>query len=231
MASCPPMIMGYYPYVRDGQVHPPRTVLDEIRACLEINPWYRDRMLFLAADANSARVLQRLGLQVTRTFEDAPEHVWKNAAHRMKHWMGLWALKEFGEYLWVDWDTVYTQLPDEAFENACRQHNTPKFIFIPGYQHAVVNCGVMYVPETWAVSMAEGLETNLEKTNDEHIWETVLPSDVLDRKEFWWSGESEHIQSEKDFHKVTRDLYFAHVGNLKLADGVRELFRKCEEAL
>jgi len=110
-----PMIAGYYPYTRNGVTHPPRAILKEIPASLRINPSYRENLLVLAGDQSSAQQLEKFGLQAHRIFEDAPMAIHRDTAHKMKHWMCLWALREFGEFLWVDWDTVLLKEPDQAF--------------------------------------------------------------------------------------------------------------------
>ncbi|TDP75227.1 hypothetical protein DFR33_10492 [Bradymonas sediminis] len=57
----PPLIAGLYPYVREGVHHPPTFTLREIPQCLAINPWYRDELLVLAGDADSARAHSSIG--------------------------------------------------------------------------------------------------------------------------------------------------------------------------
>ena len=211
--KAPPMIMGLYPYIRNGENRGLKTgMLEEVAASLTCNPFYPQRMMFLAADQATAAILRRHGLSVARTFEDAPDHVWRDTTHKMKHWMGLWALREFGEYLWVDWDTVMTAEPDSAFWSACRAGGTPKFIRIPGYKHALVNCGVLYVPASWAGAMERSFYTVPQSANDEHLWESVLPGDVLDRAEFWFGSEAQYISGANRVDKVTRSLRFAHLG-------------------
>ena len=110
-----PMISGLYFYVRGGVRQVPHVTLTEIPRSLDANPWYRDRLVVLAGDEECASLLAAQGLRVRRVFDDAPPHVQHDAAHRMKHWMCLWALREYGEFLWVDWDTVALRVPDEEF--------------------------------------------------------------------------------------------------------------------
>jgi len=227
-ADAPPMIMGLYPYIRNGENRGFKPgLMAEVAASLACNPFYAQRMVFLAADGDIAARLESFGLAVARTFEDAPEHVWHDTAHKMKHWMGLWALREFGEYLWVDWDTVATDEPDAEFWAACRVAGAPKFIRIPGYKHAVVNCGVMYVPGSWAGAMERSFHLPTASPNDEHLWETVLPSDVLTRPEFWFGAEVQYISGVERLEKVTRHLRFAHLGrgNFAAAEAIRKAHR------
>ena len=150
------MIAGLYPYVRGGVVPPPRGTLDEISVSLELNPFYRENLLVLAGDRESASRLEGFGLRVHRVFDDAPDAVRFDAAHKMKHWMCRWALGEFGEFLWVDWDTVLLRPLDDGFWDWCRAHETPKFIYIPEYW-ATVNCGVYYAGAAWAEAMTRSL--------------------------------------------------------------------------
>jgi len=151
-----PLIAGLYFYERGGVRQWPRFTLAEIPRSLEVNRWYRERLLVLAGDRESASLLEAQGLRVHRVFDDAPATVRRDAAHRMKHWMCLWALRSFGEFLWVDWDTVALCEPDAAFWSFCRSGRTPKFIHIPGYW-ATVNCGVYYACAEWASCMEDAL--------------------------------------------------------------------------
>ncbi len=219
--STPPIIAGLYPYVRDGVHHRPKFTLREIPQCLELNPWYRDELLVLAGDANSARQLEGFGLDVHRVFDDAPELVQRDMAHKMKHWMCLWAAREFGEFLWVDWDTVCLRRPDEAFWEWCGFAGTPKFVRIPEYW-ATVNCGVYYGCEAWADFMEKSLEADVSEPNDELLWTTVLSDDVRERPEFWWDSRVVHVQTRDDFRAVRDETYFVHVGDLGWASELKE---------
>lgn len=218
--SVPPLIAGLYPYTRGGATSPPRVTLAEIPESLRVNRWYRDRLVVLAGDRASADQLRGFGLRPTRVFDDSPPEVQRDAAHKMKHWMCRWALREFGEFLWVDWDTVSLKEPDEAFWARCRSTPTPRFIRIPGYW-ATVNCGVYYAPSSWAKAMDASFEAVVEEPNDELLWRAVLPRDVMERPEFWWDEEAVHVQAPRDFHRVTGTTYFAHVKQLGWAEAIR----------
>lgn len=217
-----PMIAGLYPYRRNGETHPYQSVLEEIRMSLEINPLYRERLFVLAGDASAARELEAFGLQVHRVFDDAPAHVMRDMAHKMKHWMCLWALKEFGEFLWVDWDTVLLRPLDEAFWSACRERDTPKFVRIPDYW-ATVNCGVYYASKAWIEAMEHSFGAQVSEPNDELLWTSVLPDDVREQEEFWWGERVVQISSREDFAHVTSDTYFTHVKQLDWAEELRAL--------
>lgn len=142
----PPMIASLYPYARGGAVHHPKVTLSEIRASLAVNPSYRHDLLVLAGDRTATAQLEACGLRVHRVFDAAPDALQIDAPHKMKQWMCRWALAEFGEFLWVDWDTVLLRPPDDRFCAWCRAHGTPKFMHIAGYW-ATVNCGVYYAAE------------------------------------------------------------------------------------
>lgn len=221
----PPMIAGLYPYTRGGVISPPRFTLAEIPASLAANPSYREDLLVLAGDATSARQLEAFGLHVHRTFDDAPPAVHADAAHKMKHWMCLWALREYGEFLWVDWDTVMLRRPDDLFWAWCREGETPKFIHIQGYW-AGVNCGIYYACRSWAQRMAESFEAVVSEPNDELLWASILPPDLDSRPEFWWGRRVVQVWRREDFAQVGSDTYFAHVKQIDWASDLRAAARE-----
>jgi hypothetical protein len=216
------MIAGLYPYTRAGVTSPPKFTLEEIPASLEINPSYREDLIILAGDFDSAMQLEGFGLNVHRIFDDAPEAVKRDTAHKMKHWMCLWALREFGEFLWVDWDTVMLKRPDEAFWAACRERRTPKFVWIDDYW-ATVNCGVYYANDDWIPAMERSFGAVVSEPNDELLWTSVLPPNVRDRPAFWWGDRVVQIWNEPDFAHVSKETYFAHVKRLDWAANLRSL--------
>lgn len=219
-----PMIAGLYPYARGGVVSPPTVTLREIPQSLAVNPTYRDDLLVLAGDRASADHLERFGLHVHRVFDDAPPAIQRDAAHKMKHWMCRWALAEFGEFLWVDWDTVALRPLDDAFWAWCRAHGTPKFIRIPDYW-ATVNCGVYYAGSAWAAAMDRSFDAVVPSPNDELLWTSVLPPDVVERPEYWWGPRAVNIWNRDDFALVGPDTYFAHVKHLEWAEELRAATR------
>lgn len=219
-----PMIAGLYPYTRGGVTHPPKITLQEIPASLQVNPSYRDDLIVLAGDRASAEQLESFGLRVHRVFDDAPAAIQRDTAHKMKHWMCCWALREFGEFLWVDWDTVLLRPPDDAFWEDCRRGGNPKFVRIPGYW-ATVNCGVYYAPPRWLRKMERSFDAEVSEPNDELLWASVLPGDVQDRDEFWWGDRAVQIWTEADFDSVTGRTYFAHVKHLDWAQRLRAIAR------
>ncbi len=47
--------------------------------------------------------------------------------------MCIWALREFAEFIWADWDTLMVKEPQDDFYEYCREHQTPKFMLIKHY--------------------------------------------------------------------------------------------------
>ena len=214
------MITGLYQYARGGVVNPPKITLSEIPVSLATNESYRNDLLILAGDDASAAQLKDFGLHVYRVFSDAPAFIQHDAAHKMKHWMCRWALEEFGEFLWVDWDTVLLRRPDENFWNWCRQHRTPKFIYIPDYW-ATINCGVYYAGKEWSDAMERSFHASVSEPNDELLWLSELPENVLDRAEFWWGKRVVQVWNREDFCLAGPDTYFAHIRHLEWANDLR----------
>ena len=215
-----PIIAGLYPYTRGGVAHPPTVTLQEIPLSLEVNPSYRRDLLVLAGDVASAKQLESFGLNVHRIFDDAPAEIHRDTAHKMKHWMCLWALETFGEFLWVDWDTVMLRQPDEDFWSFCRRGGTPKFIQIPNYW-AIVNCGVYHAGRGWIDAMKRSFGAAVPEPNDELLWASVLPADILTRSEFWWGERVVQIWNRNDINIVGPGTYFAHVKHLGWANDLR----------
>lgn len=217
------MIAGLYPYTRAGVNHSPGVTLQEIPDSLTVNPTYRDDLLVLAGDEDSATLLEEFGLAVYRVFDDAPAEIHHDAAHKMKHWMCRWALEEYGEFLWVDWDTLMLRRPDMAFLDWCRSSGTPKFIWIPDYW-ATVNCGVYYASKNWLSAMEGSFDAPVSEPNDELLWATVLPTDIHERQEFWWGERVAQIWTPADFKNIGSKTYFAHVKHLGWANAIRKRF-------
>ncbi len=221
------MIAGLYRYVRNGVASEPRKTLAEIPRSLEVNPRYRDELLFLAGDEASAGDLASFGLEVFHVFTDAPEHVRRDAAHKMKHWMCLWAIREFGEVLWVDRDTVCLRWPDDGFWSWGRRFGTPKFVFIPNYW-ATVNCAVYYVDAGWAEAMERSFGARVEEPNDELPWRSVLPENVARYPYFGWGNRVVNVWAPEEVSRLTSATYFAHVREFGYVEPVRR--RRAEVA-
>lgn len=225
LAGPVPIIAGLYFHVRGGVRQTPRMTLSEIPLSLEANPWYRDRLLVLAGDEEAAWLLAGLGLRVHRVFADAPPEIHHEAAHRMKHWMCLWALRTFGEFLWVDWDTVALRDPDQEFWSFCRTGGTPKFIRIRDYW-ATVNCGVYYACAAWAERMERSFGATVSEPNDELLWRSVLPERVTEHPEFWWGERAINVWTEAELERISDRTVFAHVRHLSWAPAARAMARR-----
>lgn len=205
-----PIIAGLYRRTQCGRNPIPYKILNEIKSSLKINGWYKDEFLFLAGDTASARDLEAFGLEVYRVFDDAPMSIMRDAVQKMKHWMCYWAIRQFGEVVWVDWDTISLRQPDQQFWDWCHAHDTPKFVYIPNYW-ATVNSSVYYAPVSWAEAMERSFRVEVSKPNDELLWAAVLPSDVRERPEYWWGKRAVNIWTPEECKDVDEQTYFAHV--------------------
>jgi hypothetical protein len=217
-----PMIAGLYPYTRNGVTHPPSVTLQEIPQSLALNSNYRRDLLVLAGDSESAKRLEGFGLNVRRVFDDAPAEIRRDTAHKMKHWMCRWALETYGEFLWIDWDTVQLRDLDEAFWSWCRHAGTPKFIHIPNYW-ASVNCGIYYANADWLEAMNRSFGAEVSEPNDELLWASVLPGNLHERPEFWWGSRILNIWNKADFPSIKAETYFVHVKHLEWADELKDI--------
>lgn len=188
----------------------PGKVLHEAHTSLKVNSWYKSRLLFLSGDRSSTLALQQMGVPVYRVFDDAPGFIQQAPVFRMKHWMVFQMLKEHKEILWIDWDTISLKPLDDAFFEYCRQKNTPKFVFIPGY-HATVNCSVYYVNQTWLSRMEKSFYLPTKYPNDELMWANILPKDITKRDEYWWGERVVNIWLESECCWVKPKTYFAHI--------------------
>ncbi|WP_038031246.1 hypothetical protein [Thermonema rossianum] len=103
-------VSGLYFYRRNGKVSYPDKVIQEIDKSLQLNYWYRQELIFYADTKEMAKVLSDKGLYVHKVFDDAPNEIKFNAAHKMKHWIILNAVKEFNDVVWLDWDTYSLNL-------------------------------------------------------------------------------------------------------------------------
>lgn len=222
MSRTPPIITGLYRNTEGAVPTRPERILTEISKSLQINRWYAQEILFLAGDEESAQDLISFGLHPYRTFSDAPSSIHSHAVHHMKHWMCYWALQEFGEVLWVDWDTINLRPLDEAFWAYCRAFDTPKFVYSPNYR-PIVNCSVYYIPASWSERMRQSFEMTAAPPNDELLWaailpSAILPSDVRERPEFWWHDRVYNVWFPEELEQITNNTYFIHVRELDYAD-------------
>ena len=205
--------MGLFPKIRNGELRGYKpNLLNEVEVSLALNPWYRERMTFLAGEEASDAVLRAHGLKVLRMFTDAPSHVWRDTTFRMKAWMIQWAAEAFGGVMWVDWDTLSRGTPDKAFEAYCRCTDTPRFVRIPGYQHARVNCSLVYAPQRLSAPLRSALEKNLTLWNDEHLWDSLLNDADLATDAFWFGERAIHVGKPAKAALVSTETQFVHLG-------------------
>ena len=210
VTSPPPMITGLFSVKQKGKSVIRPKIIQEIQNSLRINKWYKEKLIFLAGDIKAARILESFGLNVYKVFDEAPSIIHEEAAFRMKHWMVFWMLQHFGEVIWIDWDTINIIKPDDHFYAYCRAYNTPKFVFIPGY-HATVNCSVYYVSYHWEKAMKQSFKAKTSLPNDELLWSSILPKNVVDLKEFWWGDLVINVWLENECSWIKKNTYFAHV--------------------
>ncbi len=230
-----PIVMGCYTAYRNGAPKEGSRTPGEIPLSFAANPGYRDAALFYAGDEEAAELLVSHGVRPYRVMSDAPRHVLRDTVHRMKHWMCREALAEFGEILWLDWDTVQLCPLDEDFAAYCRRGSTPKFIYIPNYRWGV-NCGVYYANADWLEAVDRSFEN--PHFNDEVLWTSVLPEDHGSRPEFWLGDLAVNVSdlhapdrvakepgyTERQLGKITADTRFVHLRRLEQAADVREAY-------
>lgn len=221
MKSSPPLVMGLFSVKKKEKRLVTPKMMKEVARSLEVNPWYRKKVLFLAGDFLSARILEGLGLHVYRNFQEASSEIHDRSAFLMKHWMMLSMLREFGEALWIDWDTINLLPLDQPFFEFCRAYQTPKFVYIPGY-HATVNCSVYYVSHHWLKAMEKSFQMNSDFSNDEELWRAVLPSGVIHKPEFWWGDRVVNVWLKNECAWVKPLTYFAHVKTFAYGSQIRK---------
>jgi hypothetical protein len=141
----PPLVAGLYPdsHHRFNRRFKPG-ITREVASSWIGNPLYFGCMIFLAVEQQTAASIEAFGFLLGLTFKDAPGGVWRDSARKRDHRMGLPAAREFGEHLGVDGDTAATIPPDGEFGVGCRAGGTPKFVLLPGCEHAIENCGGFY---------------------------------------------------------------------------------------
>ncbi len=221
MSNSPPLVMGLFSVKkREGRTVTSK-MIKELGRSVRVNPWYREKVLFLAGDLISAKILEACGLRIYRNFQEAPREIHEQSVFLMKHWMMLSTLREFGEVLWIDWDTISLLPLDSPFFEFCRAHQTPKFVYIPGY-HATVNCSVYYVSHHWLKAMEKSFETNVNSSNDEMLWRSVLPEDVVNKPEFWWGDRVVNVWLKNECSWAKPETYFAHVKTFAYWKRIRE---------
>ncbi|ATA68146.1 hypothetical protein CGC48_05575 [Capnocytophaga cynodegmi] len=207
-------VSGLYFYTRKGKTNYP-TIVPEIEQSLEINTWYKDKLICYADSIDMAKILQNKELYVHKVFDDAPKDIIYDSAHKMKHWIMLNAVKEFKDVVWIDWDTYSVKSIDDFFYNKCFDSNVPKFTFIENYW-AVVNCAVYYLNEDYIPLMERSFQSVVSEPNDELLWKSVLPENICSLPHFWLNDLVINIWDESDFNQVTDNTYFLHLKNFEM---------------
>jgi hypothetical protein len=215
-------ISGLYFYVRNGKIFYPHKIIKEIEISLQINSWYKEKLICYTDSKEMAKLLQNKGLYVHKVFDDAPESIKINAAHKMKHWIVLNAIKEFNDVVWLDWDTYSVKPVDDLFIQNCLSSDHPKFTFIKNYW-AKVNCSVYYSNANHISLMEKSFDSIVSEPNDELLWKSVLPDNIEDLKEYWFDDLVVNIWNDSDFKNVTNNTYFLHVRDFKILQNFTNL--------
>lgn len=223
----PVIISGLYCDSKNGISKIPHKTVREINESLIINKNYRNDINVLAGDNICSEILSEIGFIPKRVFNDAPESIKNNSVHLMKHWMCIWALKEYNEFIWIDWDTIQIKPLDEFFFDYCRKYNTPKFIYIKKYW-AKVNCAIYYSNINWLEKMEMGLSSLVSETNDELCWSKVLPDNLELDHRYWWGDLIINIWDKNDLTKITKNTYFVHVKDFSLYDNLKTYTAKSD---
>ena len=190
-------------------------IIREISDALELNLWYRSRLVCYADSKEMAEVLLHRGCYVHRIFDDAPEEIVFDTVHKMKHWIVLNALREFKNVVWIDWDTYNLKPIDKQFIRKCLDSDTPKFTWIDNYW-ATVNCAVYYVAHNSIELMERSFESKVEEPNDELLWKSVLPVNVREQRDYWFDDYVVNIWDKTDFSNVTDNTYFLHLKDFSM---------------
>lgn len=209
-------IAGLFNNIRDGVLSPKSGIEEEIVTTLRFNPHYKDMLLCYADSEENAAIMRANNLTVHKVITDAPESIVRDSRYKMKHWMVYQAVKEFGDVVWVDWDTYNRRLVDRQFEDYCLATNTPKFTFIKGDYWAVVNCAVYYANRSHLPLFEKSFTSKVSEPNDELMWASVLPKDVVNKKEYWLGDRVVNIWDRVDFGDVTDNTYFLHLKDFSM---------------
>lgn len=212
------LISGLYKNIRGGVQRSSEKILHEVGESLKINPQYRENFVCYADCQENAKFLEQKGCFVHRVFDDAPQEIIFDTKHKMKHWFMYNAVREFGDVLWVDWDTYNRKPIDDVFLNHCFSSSNPKFTWIENYW-AVVNCAVYYLNEGSIDIMERSFSAKVSEPNDELLWASVLPEDVRKRKEYWLNNFVVNIWREEEFADVTENTYFLHLKDFSMLKG------------
>ena len=209
-------ISGLFDNIRDGVFSPKSGIEKEIETTLKFNPHYRELLTCYADSEDNAAIMQANNLSVHKIITDAPDSIIRDSRYKMKQWMMYQAVKEFGDVVWIDWDTYNKRLVDHRFVDYCLATNTPKFTFIKGGYWAVVNCAVYYANRSHLQLFEKSFSSKVSEPNDELMWASVLPKDIVGRKEYWFGDMVVNIWDRIDFKDVTDNTYFLHLKDFGL---------------
>jgi hypothetical protein len=81
------------------------------------------------------------------------------------------------------------------------------------------------VNDKWVEKMDQSLHNSVSEPNDELLWKTILPKDVLNKGEYWWGDRAQNIWTKAEFSRITTNTYFAHVRNLQWAGEIRDHYK------
>ncbi len=211
-------VSGLYRNIVSGKLHQSDDVKEEVRESLRINPHYGKQFVCYADTKESADYLREQGCRVHRILDDAPSSVVFDTKHKMKQWIMYNAAREFGNVVWVDWDTYNVRHVDSSFVEYCLRTCNPKFTRINKYW-ATVNCSVYYLSDQSLDIMRKSFSAKVDDPNDELMWRAVLPCNVSERPEYWLGERAVNIWVEGDFQQVTANTYFLHLKDFSMLKG------------
>jgi len=89
----------------------------------------------------------------------------------------------------------------------------PRFVQIPSYLHAKVNCSLVYVPEKLGNTLRSAIEQNYEVLNDEHLWTEILESQKIDAGLYWYNDHVNHLSKHNKIRTIKPSTRFVHLGS------------------
>lgn len=208
-------VAGLYYYIRNGHSIFPNKIVSELKQSVILNPWYKENLVCYADSRQMANILISEGVYVHKIFDDAPSSIIYDAAHKMKHWIMFNAVKEFHDVVWIDWDTYLLKPIDKNFIEYCFKTLNPKFTYIKNYW-ATVNCSIYYLNESYIETMERSFYSKVSEPNDELLWKSVLPENIISLKEFWLEDMVINIWDNQDFQLITDKTYFLHLKNFEM---------------
>lgn len=74
--------------------------------------------------------------------------------------------------------------------------------------------------------MQKSFSAKVEESNDELLWKSVLPDDVINQKDYWLNDFVVNIWAKEDFKDVTFNTYFMHLKDYGMLDIYNRLYKK-----